>query len=77
MIKWRKDGAIYTYILYFCSSMISDKWRTKARGTWTDKPRKSNMMISNVLYKLYWRLTANRWQIGFPQTSLEQIAGGG
>ncbi len=57
--------------------MISDKWRTKARGTWTDKPRKSNMMISNVLYKLYWRLTANRWQIGFPQTSLEQIAGGG
>lgn len=34
-------------------------------------------MISDILYKLYWRLTVNEWQIGFPQTTLENIAMGG
>ncbi len=34
-------------------------------------------MINNILYKLYWRLTVNEWQIGFPQTTLEQITTGG
>lgn len=34
-------------------------------------------LISNILYKLYWRLTVNKWQIGFPQASLEDIAEGG
>ncbi len=34
-------------------------------------------MIHNILYKLYWRLTLNEWQIGFPQTTLENIATGG
>ncbi len=32
---------------------------------------------SNILYKLYWRLTVNKWQIGFPQAPLEKIVGGG
>ena len=34
-------------------------------------------MIRNLLYKLYWRLTINEWQIGFPQTTRENIAMGG
>ena len=34
-------------------------------------------MINNILYKLYWRLTLNEWQIGFPQTTRENIATGG
>ncbi len=34
-------------------------------------------MINNLLYKLYWRLTVNEWQIGFPQTTIENIAKGG
>ena len=33
-------------------------------------------MINNLLYKLYWRLTINEWQIGFPQTTRENIATG-
>lgn len=33
-------------------------------------------MINNLLYKLYWRLTVNEWQIGFPQTTIENIATG-
>ena len=33
-------------------------------------------MIRNLLYKLYWRLTINEWQIGFPQTTRENIAMG-
>lgn len=33
-------------------------------------------MISNLLYKVYWRLTDNRWQIAFPQTSLEKMIAG-
>lgn len=32
--------------------------------------------LSNILYKLYWRLTVNKWQIGFPQAPLEKIVGG-
>lgn len=34
-------------------------------------------MVSNILYKLYWRLTVNKWQIGFPQASLEDFVRGG
>lgn len=38
---------------------------------------KSKKMISNLLYKLYWRLTVNTWQVGFPQaTTLENIVAG-
>jgi hypothetical protein len=33
-------------------------------------------MISNLLYKLYWRLTINTWQIAFPDASIEDIAAG-
>lgn len=39
--------------------------------------RQRKEMIHNILYKLYWRLTVNEWQIGFPQTTLENIATGG
>ncbi len=34
-------------------------------------------MVSNILYKIYWRLTVNKWQIGFPQASLENVVLGG
>ena len=33
-------------------------------------------MLSNLLYKLYWRLTVNTWQIAFPDASAEDIAMG-
>ncbi len=37
---------------------------------------KKEDMINHLLYKLYWRLTVNEWQIGFPQTTRENIATG-